>query len=155
VADDADRPAAERTDPEQVEDTTYQPRAPLWQPGRSRRTSPWTIAFGIVFVIALVPVLIFFSAPFLLDVPTGQVEVTIVRVVAGVPRDETPAAFRHLVTLPDGSRRPFVSDQTYSPGEKLLVTEYRSRLTGRRRLGGPCRMLAPPDRQRRHDRGGE
>ena len=144
MTEDADRPVAEQANPEQMEEATYQPKPPLWQPRPIKRTSPWGIALGIVLVVASIPVIVFISAPGFWAVPTGQVEVTVVRVEAGVPPDEGPGAYRHLVTLPDGSQRRFVSERIYSMGERLLVTEYRGRLTGRRRLGWPYRVLASP-----------
>jgi hypothetical protein len=129
------------------EETTYQPRQPLWQSGRKEHSSNWRIALGIAFAIVISALVVGVSMWFLLETPVGQVEATIVRVERGSPPgEESPGVFWHLVTLPDGTHGRFVSDRVHPKGERLFLTEYRNRLTGRRRFAGPYRVLTPTGR---------
>lgn len=74
----------------------------------------------------------------------GQVEVTVIRLEGGFPPDEGPGAFRHLVAMPDGAQMGVISTEIFRPGQRLLVSRFRSRLTGRVKLGGPYRLAVPP-----------
>lgn len=83
------------------------------------------------------------APPTLLTESLGQVEVTVIRLESGLPPEEGPGAFRHLVALPDGAQARVISAEIFRPGQRLLVSRFRSRLTGRVTLGSPYRLLGP------------
>jgi hypothetical protein len=121
----------------------YKPKAPLWQskpePPPSRAT---LIALGLLASVFLAVTAVLFEGS-LLSMPIGQTTVTVMEVQAGRPADEVPASYRHLVELPDGTRRNFVCERIHRPGERLLVTVNRGLLTGRVRLGAPYVVVVP------------
>jgi hypothetical protein len=117
--------------------TGYRRKPPLWQPSAKE---PWTWATGLAiaaFLLVALVVLPLGLESYFLAVPLGQLEVTVVQVESGSPQEETPAEFRHIVALPDGSRKRFVAARIYRPGEKLVVTVSRGRITQRIWLGAP------------------
>jgi hypothetical protein len=99
---------------------------------------------GVILLIAAVAIMAFSLEGYLLSVPMGQVNVTVIRVEGGTPQEEVPASFRHVVALPDGSEGRFTSGRLHRPGEKLVVTASRGRLTGRVRLDAPYAVLTSP-----------
>lgn len=120
----------------------YRPRPPLWTPSRTKRWSAGDFAVGILIAAAASAILVVGLGDSVLNVPVGQVEVTVVRVEGGTSADEGPGVFQHLVALPDGSEARFKSERLHRPGAKLLVTQLRNRLTGRLKLGAPYREVA-------------
>ena len=142
ASDEPAQPQTERSAAAPVEQMGYTPKPPLWQSTQKRSLLARII--GAVLMIGVVAVLAVGLEGYLLSVPMGQVEVTVVRVEGGTPQEERPAAFRHVVALPDGSEARFTSERLHPPGEKLIVTAARGRLTGRIRLGEPFRLLPSP-----------
>jgi hypothetical protein len=128
----SDHPTGERSE--------YRPKPPLWRPKFEARTSLAILAGGAFLVLVAVG-LAFLPDGSFLNVPVGQVEARVVRVVGGAPADEAPASFRHVVSLPDGSEGLFVAEHLSRPGERLMVTATRGRLTGRITLRPPYRVL--------------
>jgi hypothetical protein len=118
----------------------YKPKPPLWRPALEKRASLLSVLAGAGFV-ALVGLGLLPGS--FLSVPMGQVEVRVVRIVGGTPAEEVPASFRHIVSLPDGSERLFVAEHLYRPGDRLIVTATRGRLTGRVSLDPPYRLVHP------------
>jgi len=127
------------------EPSVYRPKPALWHPAAQKSTFPWITAFVVLGVVVTVPLIGIALEPYLLSKPIGQLEVSVVKVVGGVPADETPASFQHLVALRDGSRLYFSAEQIHRPGESLLVSAWQGRLTGRVRLGPPYRVLRTPE----------
>ena len=122
----------------------YKPKPPLWRPKFEARPSLAAILAGGVFLVLVAAGLAFLPDGSFLNVPMGQVEAQVVRVVGGTPADDAPASFRHVVSLPDGSEGLFVAEHLYRPGERLMVTATRGRLTGRITLRPPYRVLRSP-----------
>ncbi len=119
----------------------YKPKPPLWRSKNERRASFLFVACGTIMVlITIVLGAVMLEGQFF-SVPIGQAEVEVVRLQSGMPPDEGPAVYRHLVRLSDGSLRVFVSQRVHQPGEKLVVTVTRGRLTGRTRLGALYRAV--------------
>jgi len=124
----------------------FRPKPPLWQP-KPEPPAPLAgrVAAGVLMLAALAAIPFLLEGQFL-SVPMGQVEATVVQIEAGRPADEDPARFVYLVALGDGSKKRFVCDRILQPGDGLLVTASRGRLTGRIRLGAPYRVVPrPPD----------
>jgi hypothetical protein len=119
----------------------YRPKPPLWRPKFEARTPLAAILASGAFLLLVVVGLAFLPDGSFLNVPVGQVEARVVRVVGGAPADEAPASFRHVVSMPDGSEGLFVAEHLYRPGDRLLVTVTRGRLTGRMTLRPPYRVL--------------
>jgi hypothetical protein len=119
----------------------YKPKPPLWRPAFEKRTTLLGILAGAGLAVLVAVTLALLPGSFL-SVPMGQVEVQVVRVVAGTPAEGGPASFRHIVSLADGSERPFVAEHLYRPGDRLVVTASRGRLTGRISLDPPYRVLS-------------
>jgi hypothetical protein len=126
-------------------ESSYRPKPPLWTPHvQKERPFLVTVALEAVALVAGGAVLAVVLESRLLSVPLGQVEVKVVRVQGGSPQDESPASFRHMVVLPDGSERLFISEQIHRPGERIVVSLSRGRITGRLWLGAPYRVLPLP-----------
>jgi hypothetical protein len=125
------------------ENVGYKPKPPLWQPKPEKPMSTTGLVGGGALILLAVFGAVLLDGRFL-SIPVGQTEATIIRLESGRPPDETPAAFRYLVQLPDGSRHAFTCGRIHRPGERLMVTSFRGRLTGRIRLGSPYRVMAQP-----------
>lgn len=104
----------------------------------------WWRVLGPLLIVATVAVLAVGLESYLLSIPIGQVEVTVVRLESGTPQEEIPASYRHVVKLADGSEHRFFAERMHQPGERLIVTASRGRLTGRRWLGVPYRVTGSP-----------
>lgn len=126
------------------ESSGYSPKPDLWRPVPEKPTPVWGMALLILIAILSLPFIALAFEPYLLAEPIGQVEVTIVEVAGGAPADDMPASFHYFVKLADGSRLPFSAEHIHRPGEKLLVTASRGRLSGRLRLDAPYRVSVSP-----------
>ena len=115
----------------------HKAKPPLWQSKPESPPSRATlIALGLLAFVLLAASALLFEGS-LLSMPIGQTTVTVMEVQAGRPADDVPASYRHLVELPDGTRRTFACERIHRAGERLLVTVNRGLLTGRVRLAAP------------------
>ena len=126
------------------EQSDYKPKPPLWQSKPEKPMSMAGIAGGAALVVLAVCLFAVLFEGQCLSVPVGQTEATVIRLGSGRAADEHPASFRYLVQLPDGSRHPFICERIHRPGERLMATSTRGRLTGRVRLGAPYAVVAEP-----------
>ncbi len=117
------------------EPSACRPKPELWRPVSEKPTPRWIIALVILLAAVTLPLIGIALEPYFLSTPIGQVEVSVVKVVGGVPADEMPASFQHLVALRDGSQLYFNAERIHRPGETLLVTASQGRFTGKVRLG--------------------
>jgi hypothetical protein len=123
-------------------------RPPLWHFTPKPASVGVRVLAGLGFLVGTcvttLLLVILLEAEFLSD-PIGTTEVTVSGVEAGRSAEKHPTSFRHLVVLADGSRNSFVCARIHRPGEKLMVTASRGRLTGRVWLSVPYRVLAAPE----------
>ena len=131
------------------EHTAADPRKqPLWQMPQKPR-SPMSVLLSSVGVAFLVFVSALVIDPrieeHVLSSPPVAVEVTVVRVESGMPPDEAPALFRHLVRLPDGTEARLESQRLFRPGSRVEGVLTRGRISGRLRLGAPYRLVSEPE----------
>ena len=121
---------------------SYRPKPPLRQPKPEQLLSRASrIGLVLLFVGSLAFLAVLLENQFL-SVPIGQMEVRVVRIEAGRPSDETPAVYAYLVRLSDGSSTRFLCDRILRPGDVVLVTASRGRLTRRVRLSAPYRVVS-------------
>jgi len=118
-------------------EVAHERREPLWQ-GRPKPARVRILLSVIVLlVVAAMPVA--FEEQFL-SVTAGQATATVVLVQASQPGNDAPGAFRYVVALADNSKNMFVCEKLLYPGDKLIVTVSRGRITGRVWLGAPWRV---------------
>ena len=122
--------------------TEYKPKPPLWCAAFEKPASRVGIVAGLALAALVTVILVLLPDGSFLNIPIGQVEVRVVRVIGGAPADEAPASFRHVVSLADGTEGLFVAEHLHRPGTRLVVTASRSRLTGWISLRPPYRVLS-------------
>ena len=120
----------------------YRPKPPLWRPQLTKQPSVLAVAAGVLLVVIGVPLLVLLANGSYFGVPTGQVEVRVVRTGPALLPEDRHSPIRHVVALPDGSEQLLVSDRAYRPGERLLVTVSTNFFTRRTTLGAPLRLLS-------------
>jgi hypothetical protein len=102
---------------------------------RERNRRILSLLAGISMFIALA---VFIFEEFDATAPGSPVAVVVV-MSAGTSgaEEDSPPIFSYMVELPDGKRQVYSTTIARKPGDRLVLTERKGRITGRIVLSGP------------------
>ncbi len=123
-------------------------KQPLWEMPRKPRSTKGLLLGGVGVVVLLAAGVWVIDPQIeehVLSSAPVAVEFTVLRVESGVPPEEAPALFRHLVSLPDGTELRLESPRLFRPGSRVEGVMTRGRISGRLRLSAPYRLVSQPE----------